>query len=108
MGQAGLAERDGERGVPGELGKLRISIHARLLARRLRDLPEAAQALLWPAAACFGGFDFEVVRRASGLDERVALDALETALRARLLVAVGEGTVAYEFTHALVQQMLYN
>ena len=105
MGQTRLAERSGEL---GELRQLRIPLAVRLLARRLRHLPQPAQALLWAAAACNGGMDFEVVRRVSGLDEGMALDALDAALRAELLVAVGERTIAYDFTHALVRQTLYN
>jgi predicted ATPase len=108
MGQTGLAERGGERGVPGELRELRIPLTVRLLARSLRNLPPAAQALLRAAAASTGSIDFEVVRRVSGLDERAALDALDTALRAKLLVTVSEPTVGYDFTHALVRRMLYN
>ena len=60
------------------------------------------------AAPCTGSIDFEVVRRVSGLDEGVAIAALDAALRAELLVTVGEQAIAYDFTHALVRQMLYN
>jgi len=94
MGQTGLAERSGERGVLGELRQLRIPLSVRLLARRLRLLPQPAQALLRAAAACTGSIDFEVVRRVSGLDEGVVLDALDAALRAELLVTVGERKIA--------------
>src|SRR5262245_54761472 len=77
MGQTGLAERGDERDVLEELRELRIPIAVRLLARSLRDLPKAAQALLQAAAAFTSSIDFEVVRRVSGLDEQAALDALD-------------------------------
>src|SRR5262245_26549498 len=108
MGQTGLAEHGGERRVPGELREIGIPHAVRLLARRLRNLPPAAQAFLQTAAAFTSSIDFAVVRRVLRLDERMALVALDTTLRAHLLVEVGERTGAYEFTHAPVRQALYN
>ena len=59
------------------------------------------------AAAFTGGIDFEVARRVAGLEEQVALDALDAALAAPLLVAASGRTGAYDFTHALVRHTLY-
>ena len=59
------------------------------------------------AAAFTGGIDFEVARRVAGLEERAALDALDTALAAQLLVPAAART-AYDFTHALVRHTLYD
>jgi tetratricopeptide (TPR) repeat protein len=59
------------------------------------------------AAAFTGGIDFEVARRVAGLEERAALDALDAALGAQLLMPAGGLTAAYDFTHALVRHTLY-
>src|SRR5262249_38933196 len=78
-----------------------------VIARRLARLPDATAELLQVAAAFTGGIDFEVARRVAGLEERAALDALDAALGAQLLVAAGGATAAYDFTHALVRHTLY-
>src|SRR5215468_3431791 len=78
-----------------------------VIARRLARLPDATNELLRVAAAFTGGIDFEVARRVAGLEERAALEALDGALAAQLLVAAGGGAPAYDFTHALVRHTLY-
>jgi hypothetical protein len=78
-----------------------------VIARRLARLPDATTQLLRVAAAFTGGIDFEVARRVAGLEEGAALDALDAALGAQLLVAVGEAEPSYDFTHALVRHALY-
>src|SRR5262249_60086483 len=78
-----------------------------VIARRLARLPAAVSELLQVAAAFTGGINFEVARRVAGLEERAALDALDAALGAQLLVAAGGPTAAYDFTHALVRHTLY-
>jgi hypothetical protein len=70
-------------------------------------LPDATTQLLGVAAAFTGGIDFEVARRVAGLEERAALDALDAALAAQLLIAAGGQDAAYDFTHALVRHTLY-
>ena len=57
-----------------------------MIERRLARLSEAATRLLRVAAAFTGGIDFEVARRVAGLEECAALDALDEALGAQLLV----------------------
>src|SRR5215470_11212440 len=78
-----------------------------VIARRLARLPDATNELLRVAAAFTGGIDFEVARRVAGLEERAALEALDGALAAQLLVAAGGGAPAYDFTHALVRHTIY-
>jgi len=78
-----------------------------VIARRLARLPDATNELLRVAAAFTGGIDFEVARRVAGLEERAALEALDGALAAQLLVAAGGDAPAYDFTHALVRHTLY-
>src|SRR6516162_7441641 len=78
-----------------------------VIARRLARLPDATTELLQVAAVFTGGIDFEVARRVADLEELAALDALDAALGAQLLVAAGGPTAAYDFTHALVRHTLY-
>jgi hypothetical protein len=69
-------------------------------------MSEAALRLLRVAAAFTGGIDFEVARRVAELDEKPALDALDEALAAQLLVGTANPRT-YDFTHALVRHALY-
>src|SRR5262249_21997661 len=82
-----------------------------VIARRLARLPAAGSELLQVAAAFTGGINFEGARRGGGAGEGAgagaALDALDAALGAQLLVAAGGPTAAYDFTHALVRHTLY-
>jgi tetratricopeptide (TPR) repeat protein len=94
--------------APPAVEKLRLPDTVRqVIARRLARLPAAARGLLRVAAAFTGGIDFEVARRVAGLDEQPALDALDVALAARLLVLPSGAATACDFTHALVRHTLY-
>src|SRR5262249_40517129 len=97
----------GQNAPPGP-GSLRIpeTVH-QVIARRLARLPEATNQFLRVAAAFTGGIDFEVARRVARLEERVALDGLDAALGAQLLVPAGGHDSAYDFTHALVRPTMY-
>src|SRR5262245_8800347 len=77
-----------------------------VIERRLVRISEAASRLLRVAAAFTGGIDFEVARRVAELDEAPALDALDEALGAQLLVGTADPRT-YDFTHALVRHTLY-
>jgi tetratricopeptide (TPR) repeat protein len=70
-------------------------------------LSDTTTELLRVAAAFTGGIDFEVTRRVADLEELAALDALDAALGAQLLVAAGGQKPAYDFTHALVRHTVY-
>jgi hypothetical protein len=43
----------------------------------------------------------------AGLEERAALDALDAGARGAVLVAADGPRAAYDFTHALVRQTVY-
>src|SRR5262245_2430978 len=77
-----------------------------VVERRLMRISEAAARLLRVAAAFTGGIDFEVARRVAELDEMPALDALDEALGAQLLVGNADPR-RYDFTHATVPHTLY-
>jgi class 3 adenylate cyclase/tetratricopeptide (TPR) repeat protein len=93
--------------APLEFGRLRVPDTVRqVITRRLARLSPATNRLLQASAAFTGGIDFEVARRVAALDEPSALDALDEALGAQLLVATPENHT-YDFTHALVRHTLY-
>src|SRR5262249_47545684 len=86
--EGALPPADGS--APPEPESLRLPDTVRqVIARRLARLPDATIELLRVAAAFTGGIDFEVARRVAGLEERVALDGLDAALGAQLLVPAG-------------------
>jgi DNA-binding SARP family transcriptional activator/tetratricopeptide (TPR) repeat protein len=89
----------GEQGTP-------ITPRVRDVVRgRLAGLPPEAGVLLAFAAVAGPEFDLDVVARAAGLDTDDALDALEAAERARLVVPAGR-LDRFTFAHALVRQAI--
>ena len=70
-----------------------------------RGCPEACRGLLAQAAVLGREFAFDVLLSMSGDDEEAAIDALEEALGAQLVVETAAG--GYAFTHALVRETLY-
>jgi DNA-binding CsgD family transcriptional regulator len=74
--------------------------------RRLDRLSDACNRALSVAAVIGRTFDVQVLEQATGVPAVDLLDALDEALRARLLSA-GEIPGSYHFSHALVQETLY-
>jgi class 3 adenylate cyclase/tetratricopeptide (TPR) repeat protein len=77
-----------------------------VIGRRLSRLSREANRLLSAASGCAGVFHLSIAGGAAGLEENVALDALDEALEAQLLRATGDPEV-YDFTHALIRHTLY-
>ena len=71
--------------------------------RRVRQLGSGPQRLLEAASLTADGFGLETLEGATALSEWEGLEALETALRARILEAFGEG---YRFAHDLMRSAL--
>ncbi|HXJ22114.1 MAG TPA: BTAD domain-containing putative transcriptional regulator [Polyangia bacterium] len=87
-----------------EEGTARPAVPANLLEtvrHRVRRLGRDAERMLCAAAVAGARFSFEVARRASGLEQEPALDALELAIEARI---VEEDGGDYRFRHALTRQ----
>ncbi|MGH9012052.1 MAG: ATP-binding protein, partial [Acidimicrobiia bacterium] len=76
-----------------------------VIDRRLSRLSGDANKLLAAASLFEGTFRFDVLVRVASLDEDSALDALDEALTAHLLVPAG-GIDSYGFAHALVRHTL--
>jgi class 3 adenylate cyclase/tetratricopeptide (TPR) repeat protein len=77
-----------------------------VIGRRLSRLSEEGNRLLAAASGCTGAFRFEIAAAVADLEERSALDALDSALEAQLLRTTGNPEV-YDFTHALIRHTLY-
>lgn len=77
-----------------------------LLQLRLRRLPPVAREALAAAAVLGRQFEFSVLEAMTGLPQPALLEALDAAVRARLVREPDGQAAAFEFVHALVQQTL--
>jgi DNA-binding SARP family transcriptional activator len=73
-----------------------------VLRRRLARLPEQTNAVLLVAAVAGREFDLDLVETVTRLDEERALDAVEAAVVAGLVVEDEQAVGRCRFTHALV------
>jgi DNA-binding SARP family transcriptional activator len=78
-----------------------------VLRRRLARLPEQTNAVLLVAAVHGRAFDLDLVETVTGLDEERALEAVEAAVVAGLVVEDQEAVGRYCFAHALVGETIY-
>jgi DNA-binding SARP family transcriptional activator len=78
-----------------------------VLQRRLARLPEQTNAVLLAAAVVGRGFDLDLVRAVTQLNDEHALDAVEAGVVAGLVVEEAEVVGRYRFAHALVRETLY-
>ena len=76
-----------------------------VLQKRIDRLAPETQAFLAAAAAFDGAFPMRIVARVSGLTEDRALDALDEAAGAHLIVPAGSAD-EYHFAHALLRHAL--
>jgi tetratricopeptide (TPR) repeat protein len=81
------------------------SVHT-VLRRRLARLSQPCQLLLETAAVVGSEFRLDVVRVASRLPTADVPTLIDEALRSRLVAA--RGPAAYQFSHALVRDALYD
>jgi DNA-binding CsgD family transcriptional regulator len=79
----------------------------RAVSRRLARLSGDANRMLSVASAFAGPFAFDVLSAATELDEETMLDCLDEALVAGIIRPAAEAD-AYEFSHSLLQQTLYD
>jgi len=76
-----------------------------LVARRLDQLDPRGQQLAAVAAVIGRQFDFSLLRRASGMEERDAAEAVEEMVRSHVLQATGN---ELDFTHDRVREVAYD
>lgn len=79
-----------------------------VLRQRLAQLPEQTNAVLLVAAVAGREFDLDIVVAATGLDDDLALDAVEAALLSGLVVEDAETVGRFRFAHALVREAIYD
>lgn len=98
--------------VQGEQWRLKSGADVRipaelsgLLRERVTNLGPAAESALTTAAVIGREFEFDVLRRASGVSEGDLLDALDFTLDGRLLEETETG---YRFRHPLIRRVLYD
>ena len=104
---ATILRRDGHWTATVAIGEMGIPDSVRqVIARRLSRLSQEANRLLSVGSAFNGAFRFDIAARVAGLAEAQALDAVDEALGAQLLVPSGQADTC-DFTHALVRHTLY-
>ena len=75
---------------------------------RVGRLNATVQEVLAAAAVLGQEFDLELLAAAAGMTEDETLDALESANHVELVVEVGGRPGRFRFSHALIQQVLYD
>jgi DNA-binding SARP family transcriptional activator/pimeloyl-ACP methyl ester carboxylesterase len=75
-----------------------------VIGRRLERLAEGSRSLLSVAAAIGREFEFELLRRAAGLEEDATAEGVEELVRRRLLTATGD---RLDFTHHRIREVAY-
>src|SRR5262249_58369166 len=77
----------------------------RVVAGRLERLSDRGRHLASVAAVVGREFDFALLQRAAGLDERHAAEGVEELVRRRVLHGLGE---QLDFTHEWIREVVYN
>ncbi|HVE91728.1 MAG TPA: AAA family ATPase [Actinomycetota bacterium] len=105
-----LTHRDGMWVLESAVGELGIPEGVKeVIGRRLSRLSEQTNLALALASVLGREFEFDVLAAMSTADEDSLLAGLEEALRSGLVSEVaGASSPAYVFTHALVQETLYD
>ena len=78
-----------------------------VVGRRMERLPEATRELLVVAAVAGRDFDLRVAARAAHLDLDEALDVVDVAVAAGVVKEHPAAVERFQFSHALVQQTIY-
>jgi hypothetical protein len=88
--------------------RLAVPEHVKdVIAQRLARLGHDTSRLLTAASVCGREFELDVLQRLSDLDEDQLVDALDTAVRARVIEEVTGATGRHTFSHALIRDTLY-
>ena len=79
-----------------------------VVSERVSRLASSTTEVLELAAVAGPAFNVDVVRRATGLEERSLLEALDEGARSGIVEEVPATGPAYRFTHELVRRALYD
>jgi len=77
-----------------------------VVRRRFSNLPDRTRHVLSVAAIFTNGFDFQILRDMTGLDEDALLDAIDDALDADFLRPTDQRLEHYDFAHAIVRESI--
>jgi DNA-binding CsgD family transcriptional regulator len=104
-----VALDDGVARVSGPLSDLGTPESVReVVSQRLVRLAPTTSELLELAATAGAEFELEILRRASGLDERELVSALDEAVRSGFVEELERSRLTYRFTHELVRRAVYD
>lgn len=104
--ETGAVRRVEDRWVRGDIGELAVPEGIRdVIGRRLSRLSPEANELLTYASVIGRDVDVQLLATLSDATEDAMLDALDEAVRARLIDETGADR--YRFSHALVRSTLY-
>ena len=78
-----------------------------MIGRRLNRLSEECNQVLTTASVIGREFDFRLLAALSEVTENQLLEVIDEALEARVLEELDRGEERYQFSHALIQQTLY-
>ena len=79
-----------------------------IITQRVARLGDTAERMLTAAAVVGEIWELAVVETVLNIPEEALLDALEQALRARLIRAVDDCGECYRFAHGLIHEVLYS
>ena len=79
-----------------------------VVSQRLSRLAPATTDVLELTATAGAEFEFDIVRRAAGLDEPDLLAVLDEAVRSGMIEELPSRPLSYRFTHELVRRALYD
>lgn len=106
-----LLSAEGRLGEVGDLPLLRVAVPASVravIARRIGHLDESTTRALGLAAVLGPEFSIEVLRRIGEYEHNQAVDLVDEAVKAGLLLPVAGVLGRYRFSHDLVRETLYD
>jgi tetratricopeptide (TPR) repeat protein/transcriptional regulator with XRE-family HTH domain len=106
--EEGKLYREGGRWRRADMAEIQLPTSVRaVIHSRVDKLSVQAQEALRLAAVIGREFDFNLLRKASELDEDALIEALETAERAQLIGEISRGKeITFAFVHALIPSAL--
>lgn len=106
--ETGAVSQDGRWTAASGIDKLSLPDSVReVIGARVTRLGEECARVLSLASVIGRDFDFELLARATGLNEDALLDALDDATNSALVQELSDSIGRYHFAHGLIQQAMY-
>ncbi|MCX7359942.1 MAG: AAA family ATPase [Alphaproteobacteria bacterium] len=104
----GVLSQNGRWSPAGGIEKLALPDSVReVIGARVTRLGSECGRVLGLAAVIGRDFDFDLLARATEMNENALLDVLDSAVDAALIQELSEGVGRYHFAHGLIQHALY-